>query len=386
MKRWTLRLILLLVVLALGGYLFRDVLAPDPVEVEIFIAERGLVEETVTNSRAGTVEARHRAKLSPEIGGTVVELPFREGQTVEKGDVLLRLESSLQLARLEVAKRELEAVAGERKRSCFAADRSARELERVEGLVADGIVSMDRLDQLQSAALASEAACGARRANEARARSGVTLSEAELAKMVIRAPFSGVVAELTVEVGEYSTPSPPAVPVPPVIDLLDPSSIYVSAPMDEVDSARIAPGQPARVTVDSHRGRELMGRVTRVAPYVLDFEQQNRTVEIEVELDDAAFAATLLPGTSADVEVVIDRRDDVVRVPTTCLIEGRTVMVLEDGRLRGLEVTVGLRNWAFTEIESGLEEGARVVTSLDRLEIAEGVEAVAAGVERKDKP
>ncbi|MDX1631021.1 MAG: HlyD family efflux transporter periplasmic adaptor subunit, partial [Thermoanaerobaculia bacterium] len=67
---------------------------------------------------------------------------------------------------------------------------------------------------------------------------------------------------------------------PPVLDLLDPDSIRIVLPMDEVDAARLEPGLPARVTVDSHPGRELRGTVVEVAPYVLDVEKQNRTVEI----------------------------------------------------------------------------------------------------------
>jgi len=96
------------------------------------------------------------------------------------------------------------------------------------------------------------------------------------------------------EVGEYITPSPPGLPIPAVLDLIDPSSIYVSAPMDEVDSARIHPGQHARVTIDSFPGRTFEGLAARVAPYVLDLEAQNRTVEIEVALDDAELAAAAL--------------------------------------------------------------------------------------------
>ncbi|MEE8524438.1 MAG: efflux RND transporter periplasmic adaptor subunit, partial [Thermoanaerobaculia bacterium] len=355
------------------------VFTTDPLIVEVVAVERGRVEETVTNSRAGTVEARQRAKLSPEIGGTVVEIPFREGERVERGDLLLRLEDSLQRARLEVAQRELEAVASESHRACLAAERSARERQRMAQLTADGIVSTDRLDAFESAAETNAAACQAATSQEGRARAAVGLARAELEKTRIRAPFDGLVAEVRTEIGEYATPAPPAVPVPPVLDVLDPATIYVSAPMDEVDAARLRPGLPARVTVDSHRGEEFPGKVTRVARYVLDVEEQNRTLEIEVELEDAAVAETLLPGTSADAEVVLASREDVLRVPASCLLEGSRVLLLEDGTLRDVEVEVGLRNWAWAEIVSGLDDGALVVTSIDRAEVRPGVAAVAAG-------
>jgi HlyD family secretion protein len=379
MSRWTIRIALLLVLIAVAWVLRSTVFTADPLVVEVVAVERGRVEETVTNSRAGTVEARKRAKLSPEIGGTVVEIPHREGERVERGDLLLRLEDSLQRSRLEVAERELEAVAGERQRACLAADRASRERQRLAKLIADGIISTDTLDAAESADETAAAACQTATSQEGRAQAGVGLAKAELDKTRIRSPFDGLVAEVRTEVGEYSTPAPPAVPVPPVLDVLDPATIYVSAPMDEVDAARLRPGLPARVTVDSHRGEEFPGKVVRVASYVLDVEEQNRTVEIEVELEDEAFAATLLPGTSADAEVVLESREDVLRVPSSCLFEGTRVLVLEDGKLREVEVEVGLRNWEWVEIAAGLEAGDRVVSSLDRAEIRAGAEAVAAG-------
>ena len=103
--------------------------------------------------------------------------------------------------------------------------------------------------------------------------------------------------------------------------------------------------------------------------------EQNRTVEIELELDDAAVAASLLPGTSADAEVILSAKDGVLRVPTSSLLEGGKVLVLENGRLVEKVLRLGLRNWDFTEIAGGLEEGARVVVSLDRPEVKAGAKA-----------
>jgi len=141
--------------------------------------------------------------------------------------------------------------------------------------------------------------------------------------------------------------------------------------MDEVDSGNIHPGQPARVTFDSYPGRQFDGRVLRVAPYVLDREEQNRTVEIEVELDDPS-AVRLLPGTSADVEVLLEARERVLRVPTSALIEGEKVLVAENGVLAERKLGIGLKNWDWTEVRSGLAAGDLVVVSLDRPEVQAG--------------
>jgi HlyD family secretion protein len=143
--------------------------------------------------------------------------------------------------------------------------------------------------------------------------------------------------------------------------------------MDEVDSARIAPGQPVRVTIDAYPGRAFPGRVTRVAPYVLDREEQNRTVEIEVALDNPD-AVRLLPGTSADVEVILQTRDGVLRLPTPALLEGGKVLVVKDGKLEERTVRAGLKNWDWTEVLEGLSPGDLVVTSLDKPEIKAGAE------------
>ena len=388
MRRWFVRLLIAAVFLTVFAWLLRStVFRAETITVAVAVVERGVVEETVTNSRAGTVVARRRAKLSPELGGTVIELPFREGDRVRAGEVVLRLDDSLQRARLAVADSELAAATARVEQPCLEAERAQRERIRIGGLVEDGIVSDDRLDAVESAAAIASAACHAVRSAVDSARAAVELARAELAKTVLRAPFEGLVAELSTELGEYSTPSPPAVPVPPALDLLDPESLFVLAPMDEVDSARLEPGQPVRVTVDSHRGVELPGRVVRVAPYVLDREEQNRTVDLEAELDDPASARRLLPGTSADVEVILERREDALRLPTSALLDGDRVLLFEstgdigdDGEIRGtlreVEVVAGLRNWQWVELRSGLDAGQRVVVTLDRPEIRDGADVV----------
>lgn len=373
MNKWLKRFLVLAVLVAAIVVLKLTWLRSKPIPVEVTQAERGRVEQTVTNSRAGTVRARYRAKLSPEFGGQVVELPFREGDSVAQGQIMLRLEDSLQQARLSLARRELEALSSERLRACLEAERAAREFQRTQKLATEEIVSEDVLDNSDSLRQSAAAACQAAKANVARAQAAVGLAQTELGKTILRAPFDGIVAEISTEVGEWTTPSPPALPVPPVIDILDPSSVYISAPMDEVDSAKVHVDQPARVTIDSHRELRFMGHVSRVAPYVLDFEAQNRTVEIEVELDDQDLE--FLPGTSADVEIILDARDDVLRVPTATIMEGNRVLIFENDLLIQREIIPGLRNWDFTEVVEGLDPGDLVVTSLDRVEVIAGAQA-----------
>lgn len=372
MRRYAPKLAAAAALAAAAIVLRMTVLAPDAIPVRVVTVARGKVEQTVTNSRGGTVKARRRAKLSPEVGGRVVALPHPKGGHVRGGEPLLVLDDRIQKARLDVAERELAAAAAQCDQAAAAAERAEREAARARRLEGDGIVSADLLDQTESAARTSEASARAAAAGLERARSTLDLARREHSQTVLHAPFDGVVADISIQVGEWTTPSPPGLPMPPVIDVFDPSSIHVSAPMDEVDSARIREGQRARVTVDSYPGRTLPGRVVRVAPYVLDVQAQNRTVEIEVELDDEGFARSLLPGTSADVEVILSVHENVLRIPTTALLEGSKILVVEDTRLVERPVQLAIRNWDFSEVESGLAAGGQVVVSLDRPEVKAG--------------
>ncbi len=369
---WIRLLLLLLLVAAVAVALRLTVLKPDPVPVTVFRVASGRVEETVTNSKAGTVQSRLRATLSPEIGGRVVELRVKDGDRVERGAVLMRLADEDYRAQVELQQRaQVAARAGERE-ACLSAAQAEREYARYLKLADDDIVSRELLDQLESRRDVAVASCEAGAAKVREAEAALTLARVNLSKTVLRAPFDGVVAEVSTEVGEWITPSPPGVPIPPVIELIQPSRIYVSAPLDEVDVAKVHVGQPVRITLDAYPGREFAGRVTRVAPYVLDIEEHSRTFEVEVEFEDAGFAATLLPGTSADVEVILDSREDVLRIPSYALVEGKRVLVVDGDVLAARQVEAGLSNWAFTEIVEGLAADELVVVSLDRVEVQEG--------------
>ena len=146
-------------------------------------------------------------------------------------------------------------------------------------------------------------------------------------------------------------------------------------------------GLSGRITLDAYRDRHFSGKVRRIAPYVLALEKQARTVEVEVEFDNPGDIRHLLVGYSADIEVVVDTRDNVLRIPTTALMPGSRVLVLtEAGMLEERKIETGLTNWEFTEAKSGIERGARVVTSLERAGVKAGVRAVAEEKPETKKP
>ena len=353
---------------------------PEPVPVRLATVGRGLVEATAANTRAGSVKACRRARLSPSVGGQIARLLAREGDRVAQGALLLELWNRDLAARRELAAARARAARARAQEACTSARVARREAERLVRLHRRGLASEEARDRAVGEAEAREAGCRAAEAGVAVARAELAVAEAELARTRLHAPFAGVVAEVNGEVGEYLTPSPLGVATPPAVDLIDTSCVYVSAPIDEVDAAGVHPGMEARITLDAYRGRTFAGRVRRVAAYVRELEKQARTVEVEAEfVGDPGVA--LLPGYSADLEIVLERRADVLRVPTEALQEGPRVLVYDgtSGRLEARPVRTGIGNWRWTEVLSGLRAGERVVVSLDREGVRPGARAVPEG-------
>ena len=374
-RRWLRRALIALLLLGSGAALLLWLGRPRPVAVLTSSVERGSVESSVANTRAGTVEACQRTRLSTIAGGRIELLAVKEGERVRKGQLLMRLWNEDQRAEQAYARAQLETTRRRVAEACTIAELARRDFERQRQLFEQGFISEGGLDTLRAQADARQAACATARSDVAQAQARIELVATASQRTVLVAPFDGTVAKIVGEVGEYSTPSPPGVAMPPAIDLIDDSCLYVKAPMDEVDAPKIAVGQAVRITLDALPGRSFAGKVRRIAPYVSAVEKQARTVEIEVDFDEPKAAGHLLVGYSADVEVILDARTGVLRVPSSALLQGGRVLLLQDGRLVEREVRTGIANWEHTEIVQGLQGGERVVTSLDRAGLEAGAAA-----------
>lgn len=339
-----------------------------PVEVSVKPVETGNVEQTVANTRAGTVKACRRAKLSPGIGGQIATMDIKEGDLVKAGVMLLELWNKD--LRADIALNESETIASlaNARAACFQADVADREAKRLLQLKGTGAVSEESVDKSVTVAQAKKADCESANAmaKVSSARTDVARSRLERTQLI--APFAGVVAEINGELNEYVTPSPPGIPTPPAVDLIDNSCFYVAAPIDEVDAPKIIIGKTARVSMDAFGTRDFPGRVRRIAPYVLDQEKQARTVEVEIAFSNKEDISQLLAGYSADVEIILDSHENALRIPTEAIVEGDKVFVLnqEQGLLEERVIEKGMSNWDWTEVLSGVKHGELVVTSVDR--------------------
>lgn len=367
------RIVIILLLLAATGSAFWWFTRPKPISVALVAVEKGKVEASVANTRAGSVEACLRTRLSPIIGGRIAYLGVKKGDHVKKGQVLLRLWNEDQQAQSQLAQSQANVTSTRIAEVCTLADNAEREAKRMAELRAKGFISESGEEKSRYEAQSRRAACNAARADVTQAQARVKVTKVEQNRTVLVAPFDGIVADIVGELGEYTTPSPPGVATPPAIDLIDTSCLYIEAPMDEVDAPKIHIGQTTRVTLDALPGKVLPGHVRRIAPYVVAVEKQARTVDVEVDFESAEDAKQLLVGYSADVEIVLDSRDNVLRVPTSTLMDGNKVLVYvpEKKTLEERVVKTGVSNWEYIEIVDGLQQGDKIAASLER----EGIKA-----------
>lgn len=366
-------------VVAVGGLL--ALRKPEPLLLPVVAIEQGAVASTVSNTRAGTIKPCQRSGLSMPLGGRVEKLHVKEGDRVEAGQVLLELWNLDHRANVAQAAASLSSAEHEQKRACLSAEQNEREHRRAQSLFDKRLIASTQAEAARTLATTTRQACEAADDQVKMARASLELVNARFDLTYLRAPYAGVIAEVHSELGEYVTPSPSGVLTLPAIEIIDDSCLYVTAPIDEVDAMPVRVGQRAQITLDAFRGQRFAGHVTRIAPYVVELEKQARTVDVDVRFDDFPKDVPLLVGYSADIEIVLDERHNVLRVPSEAIVDESFVYVLEteagqpDGVVRKREFRPGLGNWTQTEVLSGLQAGDKIVLTPDRAGLKDGVAA-----------
>ena len=378
MNRRYIRWIVLVLVIAVVAVIVWFLTRPKPVEIVVKPVDRGIVERTVANTRAGTVKACRRAKLSPSVGGQIAKLSIREGDMVKEGDLLLEIWNQDLVAEVQLAQREAEAARARARAACLKAEVSQREANRLVKLRDKGVASEEKTDKAVTDAKALKADCKAAKASVLMSEARIGVVKANLTRTRLIAPFDGVVAEINGELSEFVTPSPIGIATPPVVDLIDNTCFYITAPIDEVDVPKIAPGMTARLSLDAYGDRPFPGKVRRIAPYVLDREKQARTVDVEVQFTIPEDIRKMLAGYSADVEIILDVRQNTLRIPTPAVLDGDRVFVYLPGNkvIKARTFKSGISNWYYTEVISGLKPDELVVINVDGAGMKDNADAV----------
>ncbi|MGM0768724.1 MAG: efflux RND transporter periplasmic adaptor subunit [Pseudomonadota bacterium] len=278
----------------------------------------------------GSVEAVNGIEVANEVPGVVETIGFESGDTVAKGDVLLRLDAAIDEAALRTRRAE--------------AQLADQEFKRVSDLLPKRAVSQSQFDEAK--------------ANFDAARARVNEAEAQLNKKVIRAPFDGTLGLRMVDQGEYIPTGTPIVE----INMLDP--IYVDYTLSEKELPRVATGYDVNVTVAAVPDQTFTGKVSAINTSV---NPETRTVRIRATVANPDNA--LRPGMFATVQTRQPEDRKVVTVPRTAIsynTYGDFVFVVEendDGELivNRRSVESGEVRDGRVAIEDGLEEGEEVV-------------------------
>ena len=367
--------VVLIVTLVTGGIATQRLWPKKPLAVRVSKAAVGSVRDVVSSSTAGEVMPQIQATVRADLGGQVVAVHFERGARVRKHDLVVALDPADLNARLQQAHAAVASAEAQRLQAMARLTTLRRQAQRAQVLTERGAgtaqVSEDALSAVQEATQAVHAATSQHASAQA------ALEVAKVARMHadIRAPFDGVLTDVPVHLGESLPPSSP------VLHIIDDGRLHVDASLDEADAARVKEGQSASLHLDALPDRNIAGRVTRVDPVVKRDLKGARTLTVEVEVEGLpqARALGLRPGMSANVEILVAEKRDVLAIPSNAIVGrgvNRFVYVLEpEGRFfraKHMNVAVGISNWERTEISSGLSAGALVVLSLNEKGFEEG--------------
>jgi membrane fusion protein (multidrug efflux system) len=283
-------------------------------------------EMVAVYSGTAPIEAHEEALVVAKVGGEVRQIYVEEGDTVQAGQVLARLDGDrlrLTLAQTEANLRKLE-----------------RDYKRTLELSEKGLVPKSTAENLKYDLDAL--------------RAGYDSARLELSYTEIRAPIAGVVSARNIKVGNTIRPNDPTFTVTD----LDPLVAYVHVP--EKEFRKIAPGQAAEVVVDALGGDRFVGNISRISPTV---DPQTGTFRARVEVPDQS--RRLKPGMFARVNIVYERRQDALQLPRTAILDAdgqQSVFIVADGKAQQRTIQTGLANGGWIEVLDGLKGDERVVT------------------------
>jgi HlyD family secretion protein len=363
------------------------------------VVQRRDLFATVTGS--GLVQPRRKIDVSADVPGRVVELAVQEGAWVEAGSLLLRIDASRQesaLLRARAALAQAEATT-QQVRGNLVQARSV--LGRSEQLAGDrGWVTPAELDQLRSQAAALEAQLRASEFAVQQSRASVAEARDAVDKCTLRAPMSGRVTRLNVEVGETASTGSSSNPNSILLTIADPSRMEAAIRVDETDVPSIQVGDRATVRIDAFPRQAFPGRVVRVSNSASrGGGAQSAHFQVIIALDSTQ--VPLHPELSANAEVVTEERRGVLSIPILALTaRDRTghrparagadasplsegIFVVENGVARFVPVRVGIVGKRHFEVASGLRGGETVVAGnyqlVRELEDGDEVETAPAG-------
>lgn len=321
---------------------------------------------------SGLLAFEVEVNLTAEVLARVASIAVQEGDFVEKGQLLMRLDPETYnnvIAREEAGVRQ-NRISIERQRAVVALRR--QQYERSQKLAASNLIDRNRLDEDRNQFVLAEA--DLKSSEEALARALATLGDAreQRGKTEIRAPIKGRIVSLPIKVGEVAIPSTASLAGAQLMKIADTSAIQAEVKVDEGDIAKVTIGQSADVFAAAYPDTALKGKVTKIAlaPTV---DGQGRSYRVTLLLAPPA-ELQLRSGMSARAVIFLGTGGKQLAVPVEAVVTDspepgvvkRHVWVDDSGKARKVEVKTGLSDDRWEAVTAGLKEGDRVVTGPSR--------------------
>lgn len=306
-----------------------------------FLVETALSEIEdirVTIDAVGTVHASEEASIRPQVDAVIAEILFEEGSRVSQGDLLIRLDDRKPRAKLALAVAALDSARA-------TARLSEQRLVRHKSLVSEKLISEEEFESIEAQFQEAEAAVREQSA-------AVTLAERELDDFYLRAPFSGIVGEKLVDVGNYVSDGTQLT----VLIRTDPLEISFRAPDRFADRIRVG----THVSIVPSGGDDpIEGEIDFIDPRI---DPSTRMLSLRASVSNVA--ERLLHGQFVQVTILIEERSGQVVIPEEAILSasGDTwAFVVNDGVAQRRDVTLGERRPPKVEVRDGIEAGAIVV-------------------------
>jgi len=344
-------------------------------------------------SATGKIQPEIEVKLSSEVSGEIIELPILEGQMVEKGDLLVRINPDLYQSSLQRSRAGLQNV-----RANYAqAEASLREAksnyDRNKTLFEKGIISKSEWDRIVAAYEVGEASKNAAYYGMQSAAATVTEAVDNLARTTIYSPMRGTISKLDVELGErvVGTQQMAGTEILRVANL---SNMEVEVDVNENDIVKVSVGDSTIVEVDAYLNREFNGVVTQISNSAITglSADQVTNFKVKVRILEASYKdlregkpenySPFRPGMTATVDIITRKKNDIVGIPISAIViksdtsstpsadktpvisdeKFEAVFVKEENKAKLRVITTGIQDNQNIEILSGLKVGETVIT------------------------
>lgn len=342
---------------------------PKGMDVEAMKTVRGDVSPTVTAD--GLITAKDTVNISSQVMGEITSIPFKEGDPVKKGDVLVQINPDTYQRDVASAKASLDASEVAARQADVTYVQRKKDWDRAKDLFEQKIFSTSQRDDAKLAVDQARLSADSAKAMAQQATSNYQRAQDYLAKTTMRSPIDGVVTAVNAKVGETAMMGTMNIQGTVILTVSDLSQIITEVQVDEVDLPRLKLGQPAVVTVDALNGKKYDGKVIEIGASAQAAQSAAsstiRQFKVKVALTHPD--AEIKPGITARVRLIADKRKDVLKAPIGAIRseekDGQQVFyvfVAAKGKAVKKPITVGLSDDTSTEVTSGLKEGDEIIT------------------------